>query len=104
MIFTLSCYSQDYLFIEFSEPMDTLGLRNVENYELRFAPNTGKVLLSTYPYPVIIDSIGLTQYSNLIILFTSEHPDTAGVFQVRVFHVFDLAGNPINLVKNVGYY
>lgn len=104
VVFAISCYSQNYLFIQFSEPMDTLGLRNIDNYELRFAPVATKVILSTYPYPVVIDSIGFTQWSDVVILFTGTHPDTSGVFQVRVFNVFDLAGNGIDITKNIAYY
>ena len=103
-LFTISLNAQDYLFVEFSEAMDTVGLRTVENYELRFAPSSGNVVISTYPYPVRIDSIGLTEFNNLVILFTSEHPDTSGVFQVKVFNVFDLAGNEINLEHNFAVY
>ena len=101
---TFTCKGQDVLFIEFSEAMDTIGLKNIDNYELRFAPNVEVIILSTHVYPVRIDSIGFTQFDNLIMLFTGEHPDTVGVFQVRVFNVFDLAGNEIDITKNIGYY
>ena len=97
-------FAQDLLILEFSEAMDTTGLRTIENYELKFAPSAGQIVLSTYFYPVRIDSVGTTQFSNIVVLFTSRHPDTSGVFQVRVFNVFDLAGNPINLEANIAFY
>lgn len=103
IILTLSSYSQDILLIEFSEPMDTTGIRNVNNYVLNFKPSPLAAITSIYN-PVRIDSIGFTQFDSVILLFTSEHPDTIGVYQIRVFNLFDLAGNEINLSKNYAYY
>jgi len=104
MVFTIVCSAQNALFVEFNEAMDTIGIRDKGNYELSFIPTPETVALSIYHYPVRIDSIGFTQWSNVVILFTSEHPDTTGIFQVKVFNVFDLAGNEINLEKNIAHY
>ena len=102
LFFCVGINAQDIVIVDYSEPMDSAGLFEPENYEIK------KFMLSSVDvYVPEVTSVlkpAELPYDSLVYVYcvTGEH--NTGAYFIRVTNVYDLAGNEINAVKNYARY
>ena len=106
---TVACNGQDLIKVYFSEPMDSAGLFNPENYEIEKTYVLSSVIPMGLTYvwaPPVVSVLKPAElpYDSLVYIYcmTEEHYD--GEYIIYVNNVFDLAGNEINDTLNFAEY
>lgn len=97
------------LLLEFSEPMDTAGLTNKNNYKVYDSTNT---IVKIYRVgivksiddapgspPIVVSEVG----TEVVALQTKRFPSN-GKYKIEVFNVKDLAGNVIGADNHYTFY
>ena len=98
-------FEHDIVKLKFSEPMDTVGLFDINNYLVQHDPNfdgmpNRKLEVYEITTDLPLDSIVY------VYVWTEKHPypTTTNYYVIGVTDVTDLAGNMIHIEKNYAIY